>query len=178
MNRKHTMPFGAECRAGGKVRFRLWAPNASSVALRLSQPDRESAMAREDEGWFELVTEAPAGAQYQYVINGEHRVSDPASRFQPLGVDGPSEVIDPRSFRWQDQGWRGRSWDEAVLYELHVGTFSPEGTFAGAEKKLDYLTELGITAIELMPVSSFAGQRNWGYDGVLPYAAASSYGRP
>jgi len=178
MNRKHIMPFGAEFRAQGETCFRLWAPQASSVALRLSERERELLMAQKDEGWFELTTEARAGARYQYIIDGQYPVPDPASRFQPAGVHGASEVVDAQSFPWQDALWGGRSWDEAVIYELHVGTFSPEGTIAGAEKKLAYLAELGITAIELMPLASFPGQRNWGYDGVLPYAPAASYGRP
>ena len=178
MMRKHTMPFGAECRAEGQVCFRLWAPKASSVWLHLPEVECEHVMLRKDDGWFELVTEASLGAPYRYVIDRQHQVPDPASRFQPLGVHGASEIIDPQSFAWQDEGWRGRPWEEAAIYELHVGTFSPEGTFAAAEKKLDYLAELGITAVELMPVASFPGQRNWGYDGVLPYAPAASYGRP
>jgi maltooligosyltrehalose trehalohydrolase len=173
---QHEMPFGAECRADGTVHFRLWAPKASSVDLILSE--RESRMSQTGEGWFELVSEAHPGAQYQFKIDGEQQVQDPASRFQPSGVHGPSEVIDPLAFEWQNADWKGRPWEEAVIYELHVGTFSPEGTFAGAEKKLDYLAELGVTAVEIMPVSSFAGDRNWGYDGVLPYAPAPAYGRP
>jgi malto-oligosyltrehalose trehalohydrolase len=131
-----------------------------------------------DAGWFELITsEAGPGAQYQFRFENR-RVPDPASRYQPVGVHGPSEVIDPRTFSWKSADWRGRPWEETVLYELHVGTFSPEGTFAGAEQKLDYLSGLGITAIEIMPVSSFPGRRNWGYDGVLPYAPTACYGRP
>jgi maltooligosyltrehalose trehalohydrolase len=105
-------------------------------------------------------------------------VPDPASRFQPSGVHGPSQVIDPLEYEWHDSNWKGRPWDEAVIYELHIGTFSPEGTFVGAEAKLDYLADLGVTAIELMPLASFPGERNWGYDGVLPFAPASSYGHP
>ena len=135
-------------------------------------------MPRLDGGWFELVTEARAGARYRFQIDGKHLVPDPASRFQPRGVAGESEVVEPGDFDWQDRQWRGRSWKEAVIYELHVGTFTPEGTYRGAEQKLDYLAALGVTAIELMPVSSFAGRRNWGYDGVLPFAPAPPYGRP
>jgi malto-oligosyltrehalose trehalohydrolase len=169
------MPFGAECREDGTVRFRFWAPKASSVALILEQ---EFPMPRLDGGWFELIVEAQPGAQYHFKIDGEHAVPDTASRFQPCSVHGSSEVINPLKFDWQNPNWRGRPWDEAVIYELHVGTFSTEGTFAGAKKKLAYLSDLGITAVEIMPVSSFPGERNWGYDGVLPYAPAHSYGRP
>ena len=177
MKREHRMPFGAECLAEGGVRFRLWAPQPKRVYLRVDgfvlPMDRTAC------GWFELMTkQASAGSRYQFVIDGQLHVPDPASRFQPEDVHGPSEVIDPDAFTWTDQDWRGRPWEEAVIYELHTGTFSPPGTFAGVEGKLEYLTDLGITAIELMPVSDFFGKRNWGYDGVLPYASDSSYGRP
>jgi maltooligosyltrehalose trehalohydrolase len=106
------------------------------------------------------------------------RVPDPASRFQPQDVHGPSEVIDPSAYQWSDSAWRGRPWSDAVLYELHVGTFTEEGTFLAAIEKLDHLVQLGVTAIEIMPVADFPGKRNWGYDGVLLYALDSSYGRP
>lgn len=180
MMRKHEMPFGAECRVDGSVHFRLWAPKAKSVSLQLldSQP-HEHDMRRNPSGWFELCTEeAQAGSKYRFVIDDQLAVPDPASRFQSLDVRGPSEVVDPLTFSWHDADWQGRSWEEAVIYELHVGTFSQEGTYLGAERKLDYLAELGVTAIELMPLSSFPGERNWGYDGVLPYAPARCYGRP
>ena len=174
----HKMPFGAECHDDGTTRFRLWAPNASCVGLVLSDLPFTFAMARVDKGWFELVTEARPGTQYRFEIDSRQRVPDPASRFQPSGVHGSSEVIDPLVFEWQNWQWKGRAWEEAVIYELHVGAFSPEGTFAGAEKKLDYLADLGVSAVEIMPVSTFPGQCNWGYDGVLPYAPAPAYGRP
>ena len=129
-------------------------------------------------GWFELVTnKARTGTRYRYRIDGKLEVPDPASRANPEDIQGPSEVIDPASFEWNDDEWRGRPWHEAVIYELHVGTFSPEGTFAGAEKKLDHLQELGITVIELMPIADFPGKRGWGYDGVLQFAPESAYGR-
>ncbi|MCU1270279.1 MAG: 1,4-alpha-glucan branching protein [Acidobacteriaceae bacterium] len=178
MKRKHEMPFGAECLDDDTVRFRLCAPKASSVSVELSDLERSLPMSRLDEGWFELVTQASAGAHYGFKIDDQQVVPDPASRFQPLGVHGTSEVIDPLAFDWQDSNWRGRPWDEVVIYELHVGTFSPQGTFAGAEDKLDYLADLGVTAVELMPLASFPGERNWGYDGVLPYAPARCYGMP
>lgn len=118
-------------------------------------------MSRLEDSWFELVTpEARPGTLYQFTIDRHHRVTDPASRYQPLGVDGPSQVVDPAAFTWEHDSWHGRPWEEAVIYELHLGTFSPAGTFAGAERKLDHLTALGITAIELMPLSSFAGRWN------------------
>ncbi len=178
MKRKHEMPFGAECRQDDTVRFRLWAPKASSVAVHLPELELDFRMSKLQDGWFELVIEARADTQYQFKIDNQHSVPDPASRFQASSVHGASEIIDPLSYEWRDTEWNGRPWEEAVIYELHVGTFSREGTFAGAEAKLDYLSELGITAIELMPLSSFPGERNWGYDGVLPYAPARCYGRP
>jgi malto-oligosyltrehalose trehalohydrolase len=136
-------------------------------------------MERRNEGWYELVTDAAtAGALYQFRINDTQVVPDPASRFQPRDVHGPSEVIDPDSFDWQDDAWRGRCWEEAVIYELHIGAFTLAGTFSAAEERLDYLQDLGVTALELMPVADFPGKRNWGYDGVLPFAPDGTYGRP
>lgn len=181
MAAKHVMPFGAEVLPDGGVRFRLWAPNATRVDLCLeSEKERgRNPMLPLEAGWFEKIApEAAAGSLYRFQIDGKTEVTDPASRFQPKDVNGPSEVIDPNAFRWADQNWHGRPWEEAVIYELHVGTFTPEGSFRGVEQKLDYLRELGVTAIEFMPVADFSGRRNWGYDGVLPYAPDSSYGRP
>lgn len=171
------MPFGAEILDDAAVRFRLWAPRAQSLAVEL--PSKRLPMSALDDGWFECITrEAGPGTRYQFTVDRRDKVPDPASRYQPSGVHGPSEVIHPEAFEWRQNNWHGRPWEETILYELHLGSFSPEGTFAGAERKLDYLAELGITAIELMPLSSFPGQRNWGYDGVLPYAPAAVYGRP
>lgn len=178
MKRKHEMPFGAECCEDGTVRFHLWAPNASSVDLHLAIEPRDQPMLRLDAGWFELVAEAHAGTQYRFNIDHYQLVPDPASRFQASGVHGASEIVDPCHYEWGDDNWRGRPWDEAVIYELHVGTFTPKKNFSGALEKLDYLAEVGVTAIELMPLASFPGDRDWGYDGVLPYAPASCYGRP
>jgi malto-oligosyltrehalose trehalohydrolase len=131
------------------------------------------------DGWHDLVTDgAAAGTRYRFVLADGTCVPDPASRHQPEGVHGASEVIDPSSYAWTDAEWRGRPWEEAVIYELHVGTFTPEGTFRAIIERLDHLVELGVTAIQLMPVADFAGTRNWGYDGVLLYAPAAAYGRP
>jgi malto-oligosyltrehalose trehalohydrolase len=174
--RRHAMPFGAEVLGDGGVRFRLWAPGAQTVDVVFSEttlPLKKAA-----DGWFELVEKARPGTLYRYRIDGREQVPDPASRFQPQDVEGPSEVIDPHAFEWQDEGWRGRPWQEAVIYELHVGTFTSPGNFSAIIPKLQYLKDVGVTAIELMPLSDFAGRRNWGYDGVLPYAPDSSYGRP
>jgi len=180
--RRHSMPYGAELTADGKVRFRLWAPAAREVELALhgeADDRRFLAMRPQTDGWFEIVTaEARAGSRYRYRIDGKTEVPDPASRSNPQDVHGPSEVIDPTAFEWPDSQWRGRPWHEAVIYELHIGTFSPEGTFAGAQKKLDHLVELGVTVIELMPIADFPGQRGWGYDGVLLFSPESAYGRP
>jgi maltooligosyltrehalose trehalohydrolase len=179
MKRSHHMPFGAECLAGGNARFRLWAPAANRIDLLLASEDfRTLPMSRAEDGWFELSTAAGSGTRYFYQVNGETRVPDPASRFQPQDIHGASAVVDPQSFDWSDAAWNGRPWAEAVIYELHVGAFTQSGTFLGAIERLDYLVELGVTALELMPLSDFPGQRNWGYDGVLPYAPDSSYGRP
>jgi malto-oligosyltrehalose trehalohydrolase len=130
-------------------------------------------------GWHELtVPSARAGTRYQFLLEDGTAVPDPASRYQPLDVSGPSEVIDPDSYQWNTKNWTGRPWHDCILYELHIGTFTPQGTFRAVIDKLDYLRELGITAIELMPVADFPGQRNWGYDGVLWFAPDSSYGSP
>jgi maltooligosyltrehalose trehalohydrolase len=177
LTRGDAMPFGAAVLAQGGVRFRLWAPAARTVDVVIGQ--RARPMQRREGGWHELVErDAGAGTLYQYRIDGRQLVPDPASRFQPRDVDGPSEVIDPSRYPWKEAGWRSRPWGEAVIYELHVGSFTPEGTYRAAIAKLGHLAEHGITAIELMPLSDFAGRRNWGYDGVLPYAPDSAYGRP
>ncbi len=175
------MPFGTVIGDGGRVDFRLWAPAARTVDLQLeTDAERRSiAMRSHEEGWHILrdMLVAP-GALYRFVIDRDFAVPDPASRFQPEDVHGPSEVIDPFAYEWRDATWRGRPWHETVLYELHVGTFTPEGTYDGIARKLDYLAELGVTAIELMPLAEAPGARNWGYDGVLPFAPEHRYGRP
>jgi maltooligosyltrehalose trehalohydrolase len=180
--RRHAMPFGARLLPDGRVRFRLWAPAARQVDLVLESPAgsaRIVPLQMGQEGWAELVTgEARVGSAYRFRLDGETLVPDPASRRNPRGVHGPSEVVDPEAFGWTDDDWRAPPWRQAVIYELHVGTFTPEGTFAGVARKLEHLQRLGVTAIELMPVAEFPGSRSWGYDGVLPYAPASAYGSP
>jgi maltooligosyltrehalose trehalohydrolase len=181
MKRRHSMPFGAECRDDGSVRFRLWAPAARRVQLSLAGAKRSPCLPLKpcDEGWFELVTDAARpGMEYRFRIDDAQEVPDPASRFQPRDVHGPSEVIDPQAFEWQDGDWYGRPWEEGVIYEVHVGAFTPSGNFSSLRMRLDYLADLGITAIELMPVADFPGRRSWGYDGVFPFAPDSTYGRP
>jgi maltooligosyltrehalose trehalohydrolase len=159
------------------VRFRLWAPKEERIALVIDGRD-PVAMDRNETGFHEtLVNGLPARARYMFALPSGQHVPDPASRFQPHDVDGPSEVIDPRSYRWRES-WAGREWRDIVLYELHIGAFSPQGTFAVAAHKLDHLADLGVTAVEIMPVSDFKGRWNWGYDGAFLYAPDASYGRP
>jgi maltooligosyltrehalose trehalohydrolase len=174
------MPFGAECR-GDTTRFRLWAPSCAKVRLELGREGtRLIDMQRLEEGWHEVVVPGVGhGAAYSFRCGeGANAVPDPASRANPWDVGGPSVVIDPKRYEWEDSTWRGRPWHEAVIYEMHVGTFTPEGTFAAAMSKLEHLARAGITAIEIMPVADFAGRRGWGYDGVLPFAPDSAYGFP
>lgn len=178
MKRQHDMPFGATPLAAGGVRFRLWAPSVTAVSLRLDETE-ELPMPAVGDGWFELtVATARAGSRYSFRLPDGLLVPDPASRYNPDDIHGASEVIDAAAYDWRDGDWRGRPWEEAVLYELHVGSFTAAGTFAGVIERLDYLVELGVTALEIMPVSDFPGQRNWGYDGVLPFAPDAAYGRP
>ncbi|MEA2938418.1 MAG: maltooligosyltrehalose trehalohydrolase, partial [Alphaproteobacteria bacterium] len=157
------------------VMFRLWAPAAKRVAVVIDRPQE---MIARPHGWFELeVAGAGAGTRYRFRIDDDIEVPDPASAFQPQDVHGPSEVVD-HAYAWKSRNWSGRPWHECVLLELHVGAFTPEGSYRGAIDKLDHLVDAGFTAIELMPLSDFAGRWNWGYDGVLPFAPDSSYGRP
>lgn len=175
----HHMPFGAEVRDEGTVRFRLWAPNQSSVTLVLEDRPLVLPMEARADGFFELVTEeAEHGSRYRYQLADGDRVPDPISRYQPEDVHGPSSVIDAKTYRWRHPAWRGRPWHETVLYELHVGCFTNQGTFDGVRRKLDHLVDLGVTAVQLMPVADFPGRRNWGYDGVYLFAPDSAYGMP
>ena len=174
------MPFGTRITPDG-VLFRLWAPGCERVSLCIEERPHEPLlpMAACGDGWFERsVPDVGAGMHYRFEVDGGLRVPDPVSRYNPDDVHGASEVVDPAGFQWHDTEWRGRPWEAAVVYELHVGTFSPEGTFAGVMQRLDYLVELGVTAIELMPVGDFPGARSWGYDGALLFAPDSRYGRP
>ncbi len=176
--RRHTMPFGAAFDRDRTV-FSLHAPLVDRVRLEIDGRGDGVAMERGEDGWHRAIVEGvEAGARYRYRLPSGQAVPDPASRFQPESVHGWSEVIDPDAFVWSDDDWRGRAWRETVLYELHVGTFTPAGTFLAASEKLDHLAALGVTAVELMPIAAFPGGRNWGYDGVLPYAPDAAYGRP
>jgi malto-oligosyltrehalose trehalohydrolase len=176
------MPFGAQVLPAGGVRFRLWAPAARQVSLVLESaaaPQRVLPLEKDADGWVDFTTgEARAGSRYRFAVDGGTLVPDPASRRNPQGVHGPSEVVDPQAFEWTDGDWRPPPWRESVIYELHVGTFTPEGTFAAAAGRLEHLRQLGVTVIELMPIAEFPGSRGWGYDGVLPYAPSSAYGSP
>lgn len=164
------------------VHFRVWAPTAGEVEVILETPDRIEPpipLEKHADGTFQGVsTRIQPGGRYRYRVDGQGPFPDPASRYQPEGVHGPSEVVDSRRFAWSDAGWRGHSRDDLVIYELHVGTFTPQGTFASAIERLPHLVELGINAIELMPVADFPGRRNWGYDGVDLFAPARCYGTP
>jgi malto-oligosyltrehalose trehalohydrolase len=164
---------------GAGVCFRLWAPDAKHIELIVNQGE-PLLMEEKANGWRELlVPQAQIGDRYAFRMGGDElRVPDPASRYQPNGVHGPSQVMAESDFQWQDSDWKGRTWEEAVIYELHIGTFTPEGSYRAIIDKLDYLKALGITAIELMPIAQFPGERNWGYDGVALYAPASQYGTP
>ncbi len=165
----------------GGVRFRVWAPEQEVGRVVLYRPEgrEELALERDDLGWFQAtVPGAGPGDHYRYRFGSADPLPDPASRYQPEGVGGPSEVVDPHAFRWSRSDWGGRHIREMVIYEMHVGTFTPEGTFAAATERLPELAELGVTAVELMPVAEFSGERNWGYDGVFLFAPSRAYGRP
>jgi maltooligosyltrehalose trehalohydrolase len=172
--------FGCYPERGG-ARFRVWAPDAGSVDLLLDQRhgNRTIRLDREGRGLFTAwVGDALPGDRYRYRLDEGDAYPDPVSRYQPEGVHGPSEVVDPGRFAWSDDDWTGVAMRDMVLYELHVGTFTPEGTFQAAIQRLPHLADLGVTAIELMPVADFAGDRNWGYDGVALFAPARCYGTP
>ncbi|MET0256394.1 MAG: malto-oligosyltrehalose trehalohydrolase [Luteibacter sp.] len=171
----HAMPYGVKPMGDGNTRFRLWAPDADSVTIECDT-GHTSAMRALDDGWFECVCPAPVDSGYRFRLADGTAVPDPASRRQRGGdVHGYSVVTDPLAFEWRHTAWTGRPWHEAVIYELHVGAL---GGFHGVEMVLPHLASLGITAIELMPIAEFPGERNWGYDGVLPFAPADAYGSP
>ncbi len=176
-----TPPLGAIVRDDGRCEFRVWAPQVEKVELHIVAPvDRRIALTRNMRGYHEAVVDTGAGTRYFFVINGlenGHGRPDPASRSQPDGVHEASEVV-ASAFEWHDAGWRGVPLEDYVVYELHAGTFTDAGTFDAVIEHLDDLSDLGITAIELMPIGQFPGTRNWGYDGVFIGAAQNSYGGP
>jgi maltooligosyltrehalose trehalohydrolase len=167
--------FGARLLGPNRTLFRLWAPSANAVALVLGEGPEALPMNRLSGGWYELEADCGAGTRYRFRLEDGLQVPDPASRAQDRNPHGASVVTDPAAHAWRDAGWRGRPWQEAVIYELHVGAF---GGFAGVAKRLPELAAIGITAIELMPIAAFPGEHNWGYDGVLPYAPDNAYGSP
>jgi maltooligosyltrehalose trehalohydrolase len=172
MSFAHALPFGAELSPGGAV-FRIWAPTSEPL-LEIDGRPPIPMQARPD-GVREAVADCAAGARYRYRLADGTAIPDPASRLQAGDVHDQSVVVDPRAYAWRNQDWTGRPWHEAVVYELHAGAF---GGFKGVEAQLPRLAALGFTAIELMPIADFPGRRNWGYDGVLPYAPDAAYGTP
>lgn len=180
---RRRFPIGAEILADGSAAFRVWAPGRSRVDVVLEDgTGRELAaiaMHKDADGYFAAVTsEVPAGALYRYRLDGQEAYPDPASRFQPSGPNGPSQLIDPSEFRWTDEDWPGVRMAGQVIYEMHVGTFTPEGTWKAAAEQLPELARLGISLIELMPVADWVGDFNWGYDGVDYFAPTRLYGAP
>jgi maltooligosyltrehalose trehalohydrolase len=170
----HILPFGATLLDHGRTRFRLWAPGQDEVSVQIEGGDAVQ-MQSETRGWFEAEIRCEAGTVYRYRLGSGELVPDPASRLQADGVHGPSVVVDPHAYLWRRPDWKGRPFEETVLYELHVGLL---GGYSGVKAHLPKLKDLGITAIELMPIAEFPGARNWGYDGVLPFAPERSYGTP
>jgi malto-oligosyltrehalose trehalohydrolase len=168
------LPFGATVLGNGRARFRLWAPQQERVAVVIEDGTAQP-MSAQDDGWFMLETHCPPGGRYVYRLESGRDVPDPASRGQASDVHGPSLVIDPSAYRWRHPDWKGRPWEETILYEVHPGLY---GGFAGLQEELPRLAALGVTAIEPMPLNDFSGQRNWGYDGVLPFAPDRAYGTP
>ncbi len=201
-----TLSLGANLTDDGECEFRVWAPKAQQVEVKLRRvnppaknaqvghqslevpsadvhPNEQQAevlpMRREDSGYFSVRAEAAAGDRYAYIVDGQAPLPDPVSRLLPDGVHGSTEIVDADAFEWKDAKWRGLPLRDYILYELHIGTFTTEGTFDATIEKLRYLkNELGVTAIEIMPVAAFPGERNWGYDGVSLYAVQQSYGGP
>jgi len=184
-NHPWRLQFGASVVDEG-TRFRVWAPKVDTIAVRILGERSQTIPLTMTDPWdseFGGVFEATIpgvkqGTDYFYILDGERERPDPVSRWQPHGVHGPSRVVDPDSFRWSDKGWAGIPLNDFIIYELHIGTFTPEGTFESAIARLPYLVELGITAVEIMPIAEFPGNRNWGYDGAALYPPQSSYGGP
>ena len=176
-----TLERGAVPQADGSTRFAVWAPHARTVEVAIAREGsiRTAPLTRSDDGVHSgRVPKVPAGTDYSYRLDGGPDRPDPVSRWRPTGVHGPTRIVDPKAFQWTDARWRGLAMADLVIYELHVGTFSPAGTFDGVIERLPVLADLGVTAVEIMPVSEFPGSRNWGYDGVSPYAVQSTYGGP
>jgi maltooligosyltrehalose trehalohydrolase len=171
-----TQMNGANLKSGA-CEFRVWAPKAKQVVLRLLGSG-EYTMEPEADGHFRFSAPAKPGDKYFYIVDGQKPVPDPVSRYLPEGVHGPTAIVDPEAFEWTDESWRSLDLRDYIIYELHVGTFTPQGAFDGVIEKLKYLKSIGVSVIEVMPVAAFPGERNWGYDGVSPYAVQHSYGGP
>jgi maltooligosyltrehalose trehalohydrolase len=171
--------LGASYNKDRQCCFVVWAKNAATVDLQiLTEANRTVALEKMNDGYFAMTVEnIRPGTRYFYQLDKRTARPDPASKFQPEGVHGPSEVVD-QTFAWTDEKWRGLPLHRHIVYEIHVGTYTAQGTFAALIPHLTELKELGITAIELMPVAQFPGERNWGYDGVYPFSAQNSYGGP
>src|SRR5436305_3549673 len=176
---RRRLPIGAEALPKGGVDFRVWAPRCRELTVEIENL-RPIPLSAEAGGYFSTqVDEARPGMRYRFrPYNSDQAYPDPASHFQPEGPHGPSEVVDPRVFRWTDAEWCGCRRDELVIYEMHIGTFTPQGNWQAAQRELQVLAELGITCLELMPVADFSGSFGWGYDGVDPFAPTRLYGRP
>jgi maltooligosyltrehalose trehalohydrolase len=174
------MKAGTFYTGNGQCVFTVWAPTAEKVTLHIVAPKKKAIqMQKGEEGYFQVeLNDFHPGTKYFYQVNDEKNLPDPASHYQPDGVHGPSQVIDHSAYQWQNVEWKGVEGHDMILYELHIGTFTKEGTFKAAVNQLDDLAEIGVNAIEIMPVSQFPGHRNWGYDGVHPYAVQNTYGTP
>jgi maltooligosyltrehalose trehalohydrolase len=179
MSQRLPITWGTEMVGAHGARFRLWAPAQTEVGLIAHRPGEVLAMEPDDDGWFAIETDlVKPGEGYSFVLADNLRVPDPAARAQLCDVNGPSRLVDPDAYEWRLPYWKGRPWHETVIYELHTGTFSVPGNFDGVRARLDHLEQLGVTAIELMPIAQFAGNRGWGYDGTLLYAPHAAYGGP
>jgi malto-oligosyltrehalose trehalohydrolase len=172
----HSRHWGPRALPEGSHRFQLWAPAEREIMLVLNGLDVP--MARTEDGWHHVETKATIGSTYAFALEDGRIVGDPASRQQAGPLDGPSILANPDSYAWQQTGWTGRPWEETIVYEIHIGTFTEQGTFRAALERLQHLAQLGFTAIEIMPLAHFPGNRGWGYDGVLQFAPHSAYGSP
>jgi maltooligosyltrehalose trehalohydrolase len=169
--------IGVSFNTNGEAEVLLWAPLVEKVVLKVAGNNQHIPLIKEEFGyWSATANKLKPGDLYKFVLDDEKELPDPASVAQPEGVHGPSQALDLKSYKWTDNNWNNVPLEDYILYELHTGTFTPEGTFAAIEEKLDYLKNLGINAIEIMPVAQFPGSRNWGYDGVYPFAVQDSYG--
>jgi maltooligosyltrehalose trehalohydrolase len=177
---KFELDLGASVINRDAVRFRVWAPRAKKLSVRIITEggSRNTGLSKDSWGYYEGIIPAREGDRYYFVLNNATERPDPASRFQPEGIHGPSQIVNPSGFIWEDRQWKGLPLTEFIIYELHVGTFTREGTFDAAISHLDHLKDLGVTAVELMPVCQFPGDRNWGYDEVCPFAPQNTYGGP